>query len=180
MIPNANSKLHFIVENVEMSYTNQRLYSTFLNGAKACKMDFEHGAGCSSLMGRRRLYFTSFLSNMHEFGFHDFQSAPDYCMHWAKRENKSLDDVLVLHCLDSFEFFHYENKEKVWNYLPTMTRTNRDHAVGQSRYWIRHKKDHRDFHRSPQDINEELLGFDVGHTNVFMDGSNPKPSYRNV
>jgi len=171
MVKDSHKYVHFIVENVEMSPSNEKAFSAFLNGVKTIKIDFGKTSS-SSLMNRRRFYFTSFFSNESrnigtkyvEFGLYDFLKAPNYCMHWAKREGKTLDNVLYQHYLDQFEFFNKDTQEKVSKYLPTLTGTNIENAVGQGPYWIRHKHRCGEEFRSPQDINEDLLGYDVGYT----------------
>jgi len=161
-----NECIHYIVENVNMSKTDRKIFELFLGNRSPVEIDFNQGGACSSLMSRPRLYWCSFPMHSYSIGVDDFVAASrDFmCIHPAKLRNLTLNDVLQHHA-PGYEFINrFTNKEV--NTLGTLTRRNSQ--VGQELYWIRKKEgcviDGPFEQESPQSLNEDLLGFPIGYT----------------
>lgn len=161
-----NASIHYIVENVNMSITDRKVFDFFLGNRIPVEIDFNRGGACSSLMSRPRLYWCSFPMHSYCIGVGDFIAASRYfmCIHPAKLRNLSLNDVLQHHA-PGYEFINRFTNEEV-NVLGTLTRRNSQ--VGQEVYWIRKKQgsaiDGPFEQESPQSLNEDLLGFPIGYT----------------
>mmetsp|Transcript_31095 Transcript_31095/g.68887 ORF Transcript_31095/g.68887 Transcript_31095/m.68887 type:complete len:567 (-) Transcript_31095:106-1806(-) len=148
---------HYLVENVEMTRKNERIFTEFLSDVAPWKVDFNTGGCCASLMSRRRLYFCSLSPGGGNIGLSDF--ARSGCIHPAKMANKTVDDVLGKLGWGEWKFVNGRNGT-----LPTLTR--REHQGGQDRYQIVRKDDETVIRDAPQIINEDLLGFNIDHTKV--------------
>mmetsp|Transcript_27897 Transcript_27897/g.81951 ORF Transcript_27897/g.81951 Transcript_27897/m.81951 type:complete len:631 (-) Transcript_27897:164-2056(-) len=169
-----NKKIvHFVCENVEMSNRDRMIFHEFLGGVEPWKIDLNEGGCCASLMSRRRLYWCSLMPMGGEVGFEAFRKTG--CAHPALAEGKHLDDVLAQHDREGYEFCNKSTGRKVHR-LPTLTRFIKN--KGQDNYYIRPlsdlgKEECRSNERmvpAPEDINEDLLGFPVGHTKIHVDG----------
>ena len=163
--------LHFIVENVEMAPRNMCIFGEFLGGTTPWKIDFNDGGCCASLMSRRRIYWSSMQHEGGEVGIVDFLRSG--CAHPARKEGKSLEDVLSQHNYAGYEYCNKENGQKVER-LGTLTRFAGN--VGQEKYYIRRQKEHSDdpdfpAEEAPQVVNEILLGFPSDHTK-YGEGDN--------
>ena len=110
-------------------------------------------------MSRRRLYFTSVNSapegRRNPIGRNDFAS--ERCIHPAKAEGKTIDDVLA-----AVGFGEWKFSNAIGGQLPTLTR--RKEQGGQDRYLIEHREDSSRTRDAPQILNEDLLGFPRNHT----------------
>ena len=150
---------HYLVENVEMSARNEKLFTTFLDNVPPWRVDFNDGGCCASLMSRRRLYFSSAKSapegRRNPIGLDDF--ARKRCIHPAKAEEKTVDDVLA-----AVGFGEWKFSNVIGGHLPTLTR--RKEQGGQDRYLIEHRDDPTRTRDAPQLLNEDLLGFPRNHT----------------
>ena len=150
---------HYLVENVEMSARNEKLFTTFLDNVPPWRVDFNEGGCCASLMSRRRLYFSSVESapegGRNPIGRDKFARAQ--CIHPAKAEGKTVDDVLAAVGYGEWKFAN-----AIGGQLPTLTR--RKEQGGQDRYLIEHRDDPTRTRDAPQILNEDLLGFPRNHT----------------
>ena len=194
LLGHESRNVHFIVENVEMSTNDERMFTKFLGHVidcrirekiKPCRVDFNKGGCCSSLMSRRRLYWCSSVYQGREIGLDDFRK--EKCLHNSlvgRNHKETLCDVLKRHGYPDYEYFDKDTGQSV-SHLPTMTR-NKDN-VGQSRYYIRKIQDgennyydptKQSFLEGPQSINEDLMGFPIGYTDAYIEvGSSIKKVY---
>ena len=184
MLGGESRNVHFIVENVEMPTKDERMFTKFLGHIidchiremiQPCRVDFNKGGCCSSLMSRRRLYWCSSVYEGRDIGLDDFRR--NKCLHnslLVGNSRETLCDVLKRHGYPDYEYFHKDTGQSV-SYLPTMTRNKEN--VGQSRYYIRKIQDDEEnynptkqvFIEGPQSINEDLMGFPIGYTDASME-----------